>query len=203
MFEPDALIVRADVHIVDVSPPIARTLELPMDLKLAQLHEVLQAAFGWTDSHLHQFDIGGLCYGAPEFDEDGLSGRRTFDASEVSLTDFAFDFEAPILIFYEYDFGDCWTHAVSLVVARHEAGVKYPRCIKGSRSAPPEDVGGPPGYADFLKAWHDPLDDQHKDMRRWVGRKFDPERFDLDATNKAITRAIRRSRGNYSFRHET
>lgn len=109
MFEPDALIVRADVHIVDINPPIARTLELPMDLKLAQLHEVLQAAFGWTDSHLHQFDIGGLCYGAPECDEDGLSGRRTFDASEVSLADFAFDFEAPILVFYEYDFGDCWT----------------------------------------------------------------------------------------------
>ncbi len=48
MFEPDALIVRADVHIVDINPPIARTLELPMDLKLAQLHEVLQAAFGTT-----------------------------------------------------------------------------------------------------------------------------------------------------------
>ena len=201
-FEPDALIVRADVHIVDVNPPIARTLELPMDFNLAQIHEVLQAAFGWTDSHLHQFDIGGLSYGAPEFDEDGLSGRRTFDASEVCLADFAFDFEAPILIFYEYDFGDCWTHAVSLVVARREAGVKYPRCTQGSRSGPPEDVGGPTGYADFLEIWHDPLDDQHKDMRRWAGRKFDPERFDLDATNKAITRAIRRSHGNYRFRHE-
>ena len=105
-------------------------------------------------------------------------------------------------LFYEYDFGDCWTHAVSLVVVRRGVGVKYPRCIQGSRSGPPEDVGGPPGYVDFLKAWHDPLDDQHKDMRRWAGRKFDPERFDLDATNKAITRAIRRSRGNYRFRHE-
>ena len=200
MFEPDTLIVRANVHIVDISPPVARTLELPMDLNLAQLHEVLQAAFGWTDSHLHQFDIGGLCYGAPEFDEDGLSGRRTFDASEVSLADFAF--EAPILIVYEYDLGDCWMHAVSLVVARREEGAKYPRCIQGSRSGPPEDVGGAPGYADFLKAWHDPLDDQNKAMRQWAGRKFDPERFDLDATNKAITRAIRRSRGNYRFRHE-
>jgi hypothetical protein len=99
VFEPDALIVRADVHIVDISPPVGRTLELPMELNLAQLHEVLQAAFGWTDSHLHEFEIGGLSYGAPEFDEDGLSDRRTFEASEVRLADFAFRFDAPILIF--------------------------------------------------------------------------------------------------------
>ena len=203
VFEPDTLIVRADVHIVDISPPVARTLELPMELNLAQLHEVLQAAFGWTDSHLHEFDIGSLSYGAPEFDEDGLSDRRTFEASEVRLADFAFRFDAPILILYEYDFGDSWTHAVSLTVVRREAGVQYPRCIQGSRSGPPEDVGGPSGYADFLEAWRDPLDDEHKAMRRWAGRKFDPERFDLDATNKAIARAMRRSRGSYRFRHET
>lgn len=138
-------------------------------------------------------DIGGLCYGAPEFDKDGLSGRRTFDAGDVSLTDFALDVEAPVLIFYEYDFGDCWTHAVSLVLAQREAEIKYPRCTKGSRSGPPEDVGGPLGYADFLKAWQDaPV----------AGRKLDPERFDPDTVNRAITRAIRRSRGNYRFRHE-
>lgn len=71
-FDPDDFIVRADVHLRHIEPRISRTLELPMDLNLAQLHEVVQAAFGWTDSHLHQFTIGGLAYGAPEFDEDGL-----------------------------------------------------------------------------------------------------------------------------------
>ena len=66
VLEPDALVVRAKIHLVGIQPPITRTLELPMDLNLAQLHEVLQATFGWTDSHLHQFNIGGLTYGAPE-----------------------------------------------------------------------------------------------------------------------------------------
>ena len=202
MVEPDDTIVRVEVHIVGIQPKVARTLELPLDLNLAQLHEVLQATFGWTDSHFHQFDIDSLIYGAPEFDEDGWSDRQTFEASDVRLADFGIPYDAPILIFYEYDFGDSWTHALELTRAPREAGVKYPRCIAGSRSGPPEDVGGTSGYEDFLEAWRDPKHEEHKEMRRWVGRKFDPERFELDDNNKAIARAIRRSRGSYRFRHE-
>jgi len=202
MAEPDALVIHLRAHIVGIQPPITRTLELPMDLNLAQLHEVLQATFGWTDSHLHQFDIGGLTYGAPEFDEDGCTHRQIFEATSVRLADFTIRYDAPVTILYEYDFGDGWTHVLKLTAHPREAGVKYPRCIAGSRAAPPEDVGGTSGYADFLEAWCDPAHEQHKDMRRWVGRKFDPERFDLDDNNKAIARAIRRSKGSYRFRHE-
>ena len=203
MLEPDAFIVRANVHIVGIQPPVARTLELPLDLNLAQLHEVLQATFGWTDSHLHKFDIGGLTYGAPEFDQDGWSDCQIFEASSVRLADFNIPYDAPILVFYEYDFGDSWEHVLELTRAPREAGVKYPRCVAGTRSAPPEDVGGTSGYGDFLDAWRDPAHEEHMAMRRWAGRKFDPERFDLGDNNKAIARAIRRSKGAYRFRHET
>ena len=86
-FDPDSFIMRAEVHILDVEPKISRTLELPITLNLAQLHEILQAAFGWTDSHLHQFNIGGLIYGAPELDVDGLSDSRIFEATEVRMID--------------------------------------------------------------------------------------------------------------------
>ena len=202
MMTRDAFIVRIDVHIQDIEPPIARTLELPMDLNLAQLHEVLQATFGWTDSHLHQFNIGGLIYSAPEFDEDGLSEQRIFEASDVHLTDFVIPHTCPLTILYDYDFGDCWVHVLEMTVRPQQDGVTYPRCIAGSRSGPPEDVGGTSGYADFLEAWHDPTDEEHREMRRWAGRKFDPERFDLDDNNKAILRAIRRSKGGYRFRLE-
>lgn len=93
-------------------------------------------------------------------------------------------------------------HAIELTRKTREPGAKYPRCVAGSRRAPPEDVGGPSGYFDFLEAWHDTRHDEHKDMRRWAGRSFHPERFDLDANNKAITKAIRRSKGSYRFRFE-
>ena len=118
MLEPNAFIVRANIHIVGIQPPVVRTLELPLDLNLAQLHEVLQATFGWTDSHLHKFDIGGLTYGAPEFDPDGWSDCQIFEASSVRLADFNIPYDAPILVFYEYDFGDSWEHVLELTRAR-------------------------------------------------------------------------------------
>jgi hypothetical protein len=203
MFEPDLIIIQADIHILDIHPAISRRFELPGDLNLAQLHEVIQASFEWTDSHLHQFEIGGLTFGAPEFDEgdwSDWSDRRTFEASEVRLCDFAAHGPAPLIIFYEYDFGDSWMHVIELLRKAGEPGTKYPRCVGGSRRAPPEDVGGPSGYFDFLEAWHDPRHKQHKAMRRWAGRAFHPELFDLDANNKAIAKALKRSKGNYRFR---
>jgi Plasmid pRiA4b ORF-3-like protein len=200
----DRFIVRVDVHILGIEPRISRTLELPVALNLAQLHEVLQAAFGWTDSHLHQFNIGGLIYGAPEFDEDGLFDNQTFEATEVKIIDFQFPYERdaiPLTILYEYDFGDNWRHLLRLERVPRQEEAKYPRCIAANRSGPPEDVGGPSGYAEFLDAWLDPGHDEHKSMRQWAGRKFHPELCDLDAINKAITKAMRSSKGGYRFRH--
>jgi len=203
-FDPDSFVISAEVHIIDIEPRISRTLELPVKLNFAQLHEVLQAAFGWTDSHLHQFNVGGLTIGAPEFDEDGLSDHRTFEASEVRLQDltFPYDEDPPLSILYEYDFGDNWRHLLILRRIPRQIGVDYPRCVAGTRSGPPEDVGGCSGYAGFLEAWGDPEHDEHKENRRWVGRKFDPERFDLEATNKAIGRAMRAAKGGYRFRRD-
>ena len=203
-FDPDSFVISAEVHIIDIEPRVSRTLELPVKLNFAQLHEVLQAAFGWTESHLHQFNVGGLTIGAPEFDEDGLSDHRTLEASEIRLQDLTFPYgeDSPLSILYEYDFGDDWRHLLILRRIPRQIGIDYPRCVAGSRSGPPEDVGGCSGYAGFLEAWGDPEHEEHKENRRWVGRKFDPERFDLEATNKAIGRAMRAAKGGYRFRRD-
>ncbi len=203
--DPDAIIISADVHILDIEPKISRSLELPVAMNFAEFHEVLQAAFGWTDSHLHHFNVGGLIIGAPEFGEDGFLDRRTFEATEVRLQDlvFPFDDDATLTIHYEYDFGDSWRHRIVMRRLPAQAGIKYPRCVVGSRAAPPEDVGGPSGYTAFLEAWHDPEHESHKIIRSWAGKKFDPERFNLNASNKAIRKAIRVSGGDYRFRQLT
>jgi hypothetical protein len=200
--DSDAFIIRLDAHIAGIEPRITRSLELPVGLNFAQLHEVLQATLGWTDRHLHRFLVGGLTISAPEFDEDALLDIRTFEASAIRLQDLTFPREddPTLRIMYEYDFGDDWCHELILRRVPREMGVKYPCCTAGARSCPPEDVGGPSGYADFLEAWEDADHEEHKSMRQWVGRKFEPEHFDLEATNKAIGRAIRAAKGGYRFR---
>lgn len=177
------------------------TAPTPRDLNFAQLHEVIQAAFGWTNSHLHQFVVGGLIVGAPEFDEDGISDRQTFEATRVFLRDLDFMHWPEPRILYEYDFGDGWRHWIEfeteLPVAANEA---YPQLIDGARHGPPEDVGGPDGYAEFLEAWADARHDEHRAMRVWVGGTYRPEIFDRDKTQKAINAALRKCRKGYRFR---
>lgn len=201
-YDPYAYIILLEARIVGVEPAITRTLELPHDLNFAQLHEVMQAAFGWADSHLHQFNVGGLTIGAPEAIEDSAYGPRVFEATEVQLKDLTFPYggDATLTMTYQYDFGDDWQHKLVLRRVDVDDEVKYPRCIAGDRAGPPEDVGGYPAYADFLEAWLDPMHEEHKAVRRWAGKKFDPETFDLDATNKSIAKAVRACRGDYRRR---
>lgn len=198
------LLWQVTITIAGIEPKIWRRLLLPEDLNFAQLHEVIQAAFGWTDSHLHQFVVGGLIVGAPEFDEDGYNRHQTFEASEVFLRDLVLDDLDAAKILYEYDFGDCWRHWITFdSQLPAAAGETYPLLVDGCRSAPPEDAGGPHGYAEFLEAWRDPAHDVHLAMRRWAGRRFDPEAFDRDKAQKAIRSALRRCRGGYRFRLES
>lgn len=70
-------------------------------------------------------------------------------------------------------------------------------------SGPPEDVGGPSGYAEFLEGWINPDHEERKALRRWGGRKFHPEICNVDFINKAIAKAVRASKGDYRFRRES
>jgi hypothetical protein len=154
-YDPYAYIIRLEASIVGIEPTIMRTVELPSDLNFAQLHEVLQASFGWTDSHLHQFHVGGLTIGAPEAIEDPAYGPRVLEATEIQLKDLTFPYEADpsLTITYQYDFGDDWQHKLVLRRAEIEDGVKYPRCIAGKRAGagrrwrPPRLRGVPRGLA--------------------------------------------------------
>ena len=51
---------------------------------------------------------------------------------------------------------------------------------------PPEDVGSTCGYEDFLKAIKNPKHKEHKEMLEWVGGKFEPEAFSVEAVNRTL-----------------
>ncbi|MBK8909422.1 MAG: plasmid pRiA4b ORF-3 family protein [Rhodospirillales bacterium] len=201
----DQTIIQAKVTLQDIGPPIWRRLLLPPSLNLAELHHVLQAAFGWRDEHLHEFIIGGLVYGAPETAEDTASedDPRTFEATDVHLRDFDVYHVPNPRFLYRYDFGDSWLHLIEFEqrLGKNTAS-KYPACVDGARHRPPEDVGGTSGYVQFLETWGDPAHEEYETMRQWAGRTFHPEKFDLQATDKAVKAAWRKARGDYLFRRQ-
>lgn len=178
------------VTLVGIDPPVWRRLHVPLALSFARLHGVLQAAFGWTDSHLHEFILGGLSVGNPMHDDGGMLERQTLDATQIMLKDLLLRHFEPLTFDYLYDFGDSWLHRI-VVHGSLSSQLVAPVCIEGERSGPPEDAGGATGYEELVVALKDPTHPEHKAMRRWAGRGFDPERFDLEKTNRAIRAAAR------------
>jgi Plasmid pRiA4b ORF-3-like protein len=142
---------------------------------------VIQVVMGWENSHMHQFLLNGKYYGQAGTDDLDLE-----DEEDIRLSQIFTGRKKPRLV-YEYDFGDSWRHEIRLEKrSEPEPKVKYPRCVEGARACPPEDCGGAWGYADFLEAISDKKHPEHRDMKEWIGGKFDPEKFSIEAVNREL-----------------
>lgn len=174
------------VELDDIVPTIWRRVWVQGDVSLIKLHHTIQAAIGWTDAHLHEFQIGGTVYATP--DEEDLSERAIVDERLVPLQKVI----GGISRFgYMYDFGDSWRHTVTVekIAPQHEhwSGAGYVEA--GERACPPEDAGGSYAYQEFLSQLA--KNPKHKEVReflRWAGKDFDPARFDRHAANAALLR---------------
>src|SRR5439155_23109261 len=80
---------------------------------------------------------------------------------------------------YEYDFGDCWKHEVTVedISPTPKDEPPYPWCLDGQRACPPEDVGGVSGYANFLEAWRKRSHPEHQEMHNGWGSIFSQNCF--------------------------
>lgn len=176
------------VTLKHVKPPVWRRLAVSSDTKLPKLHKMINAAMGWYDYHLHQFFIGGRYYSIPH--PDNFS--RDLNERQYSLRDIA---PEPGMKFrYDYDFGDGWEHIVLVEkVLPPDPNSRYPICLAGKRACPPEDVGGPWGYADCLAVLADPKHPEHDEREEWIGGSFDPEEFSVDVVNEILGHKPRRS----------
>lgn len=169
-------IARIRISLRHIEPAIWRRVEVPLGMSLKGLHDVIQAVMGWQDYHLYEFRIGERFYGIPDPPED--YGRRIRHARLAKLE--AIVARGVTRFAYVYDFGDDWEHEVEIeAAAPAESGVKYPRFLAGARRAPPEDVGGPPGFEHFVAAMANPRHREHREMMDWYGRRFDPGEIDL------------------------
>ena len=158
------------ITLLGTKPPIWRRIQVK-DCTLDKLHEHIQTAMGWTNSHLHHFKFDDILYGDPmlleeDFEEMGYQDSTSVKLSELHLTGCKpFGFE------YEYDFGDDWRHDVWFEgCPAAQKGVSYPLCVEGEKACPPEDVGGVESYDRFLAALADPSHEEHETYQR-LGRQ--------------------------------
>jgi hypothetical protein len=183
-----AAIARLKVTLDDVEPKVVRRIEVPIDIKLDRLHLTLQAALGWTNSHLYEIRARDVRWGFP--DPDWPDGP--LDARKARLVDALGDVGTKTLR-YLYDFGDGWEHTIKIErVMDPEPDVAYPRLIEAVGRCPPEDVGGPWGYDEFIQALNDPDHERHDEMRQWAGEEFDPNFLDADALKADVVALAKR-----------
>lgn len=169
-----------------VKPEIWRRFQVSSDISLLKLHNAIQSVMGWNDYHLYAFEVCGVEYGDPYLVDDEL---EMGDASHLTVE----------TVFprirskrgYLYDFGDNWRHTIVLEKRLEpEPGQRYPLCIDGERSCPPEDCGGIGGYKELLEILRNPEHEDYEQMRTWAGKKWNPEKFDCFSVNLRMSRRV-------------
>lgn len=170
------------VTLRDVKPVVWRQFQV-VDCKLPELHSVIQTVMGWQNCHLYYFEAGNTTYSDPSLcqDMESADGRRIRLSHLVKQGYERFD--------YVYDYGDFWEHTVEVEsVFQPEDDARFPICLEGAASSPPEDVGGSMGYEEFLRIINDPEDTEHEHYLDWCGGWFDPDAFDVELVNRMLVR---------------
>ncbi len=186
-----------EVSVRDIEPRIWRRFTIKSSETFLDLHEAIQDAGGWTNSHLFAFrdpDTGAPIAGLPS-DDDGCDSGPF--AGDVRL-DQVFPATGSTTILYEYDFGDGWR--VDVVCHAHipEAAPWQRKLTGGARAFPMDDCGGIPGYEECVEAAsaEKPTAEQ-KERLDWLGG-WVPEEFELAEEAKGFDRMKRKRTGHYS-----
>jgi hypothetical protein len=181
---PGPTVLQVKIKLLGVSkPPVWRRLLVPGEIRLDQLHGVIQVAMGWSDYHMHMFSTGAGEYGVPDPELGFLDERRTTLSRLLP--------EPGDRIRYTYDFGDDWEHEITLetVLGAHPEQL-YPTCVAGKGACPPEDCGSAWGYARLREVLADPSDEEHERMLEWLelesASAFDAAAFEIDAVNDSL-----------------
>ena len=195
---PKPIALRIELR--KVVPLVWRRVLVSSHWTLASLHHYLQWVMGWADTHVHEFRVGDGVV-APEWWIEEMSQnvdtRSWRDERRVSMAALEAELGQQGEFEYRYDMGDGWSHRIvldSLPPSRAFLTLPLPVCLAGENACPPEDVGGPHGYLDFLHVLGNPRHAEHADRVRWIGGVFDPSGFDLNRINRDFKGAKTRRR---------
>ncbi|CAB3772647.1 plasmid pRiA4b ORF-3 family protein [Paraburkholderia humisilvae] len=175
----------------DIEPPVWRRIRVDGNITLRKLHHILQAAFGWTDAHLHDFEVDGRTYAMGDNDnmlELFAEDPEMLDDRKARLHGLTYQGHR---LLYRYDFGDDWHHDIHVEETARTDREPHSEAwiLAGARACPPEDVGGTRGYEEMLRVLsREPDSEEAQEYRTWAGDDFDPELFDRRAANAALLR---------------
>lgn len=200
--------MRLYIDLADAVPRISREVMVPSGLTMDLVHEVIVAAMGWQDYHLHAFIQGGV--------DDPLAPRLLTEADVAEGEEGLLESEVRLYqvlrangdeVGHEYDFGDGWRHVVRLIACGADADAVPPgdpvwavadrdadpearvRLIDGHGACPPEDVGGIHVYnevAAWLRGESGAAIDEPEQLRAWLPEGFDPDVFDIAAAQARL-----------------
>lgn len=183
-------VARLKITLDEVRPRVVRRLEVPLDVRLDDLHLIVQAAMPWENYHLYEFRAGKVAWGEPDPEWD-FPGSSPLPARKATLRDLLGGTRRSFS--YVYDFGNDWRHSVRVeAIGEADPETAYPRLLTAQGRCPPEDVGGPWGYESYLEAMADPGHERHAEMIEWRGPSFDPATVDETAIRKELARLAKR-----------
>lgn len=182
-------IARIRIELDGMDPTVWRRVDVPLSTTLRGLHEVIQAVMLFENCHLFQFEVGDKRYGIPDpewdYEPPILEAKNTKLGALIERGVGTFT--------YTYDFGDNWQHSVTIeAITAADPALDYPRFVDGARRAPPEDVGGIPGFEEFTHAMTKQGHPELERLTTWYGRAFDPTDIDVPAINARIGKLARR-----------
>lgn len=173
-------IARLRVQIDDVAPPVVRCIEVPLGVRLDDLHFVLQIAIGWQNCHPFEFRNGGAVWGLIDKDNPESSPLPADRATLSDLIARGRTFK------YGYVYGDDWEHTINVESeGAAEPGINYPRLVSAEGRCPPADIG-PDGYDEYLRARSDPEHLHHDGLLELDDDEFDPHIVDADALRRNL-----------------
>lgn len=173
-------IAQLVVEIDDVAPRVARCVEVPVDIRLDDLHFVLQIVIGWQNGHPFEFRIADKVWGLPDRDAE----TKPIPAEQATLGEIL---ALGDTFKYDYVLGEDWEHTVRLLRrGPAQPGIRYPNLVSAEGRCPPADIGGPIGYETYLRTIADPTSINHADMLDFDVPDFDPHSVDETALKQNL-----------------
>lgn len=177
--------LKLKIALKESEPEIWRMVEVPSNVRLERFANVVNRAMGWEGYHLSHFFKGKTVYSC---EEDFWGGSRITEIDSYSISLGEILTRKGMWIDYEYDFGDSWQHRITLEAQEAYKKDEMPTVflIDGANACPPEDCGGIYIYRDMVEALQQPRSKAAKEYRKWLGKSFNPLKFNLKEAQKAM-----------------